>query len=87
MVSRTGLLAHAVGAIGQSNGRDALARQRPGGEHRAAAQQGAFLFQIQAVDDICVFHGSLLTIKKGGGRVARRPLWVYAFTFFCLRGL
>ena len=31
-------------AVRQGNGRDALARQRPGGEHRAAAQQGAFLF-------------------------------------------
>ena len=60
MVSRARLLAHTVGAVRQGNGRDALARQRPGGEHRAAAQQGAFLFQIQAVDDICMFHGIFL---------------------------
>ena len=37
MVGSTRLLAHAVGAVRQGNGRDALARQRPGGEHRAAA--------------------------------------------------
>ena len=64
-----------------------LVGQCTGGKGPPAGEQGAFLFQTQAVDDICVFHGSLLTIKKGGGRVARRPLWVYAFTFFCLRGL
>ena len=56
MVGSARLLAHAVRAVGQGNGRDALARQRPGGEHRAAAQQGAFLFQTQCLNDVCVFH-------------------------------
>ena len=74
MVGSTGLLADAVGAVRQGDGRDALARQRPGCEHRAAAQQGAFLFQRQALDDICVFHGSLLTIKKKGAGVCPPPL-------------
>ncbi len=59
MVSRTGLLTHAVGAVRQGNGRDALARQRPGGEHRAAAQQGAFLFQAQFCNNILMFHGEI----------------------------
>ena len=87
MVSRARLLAHAVGAVRQGNGGDALARQRPGGEHRAAAQQGAFLFQIQAVDDICVFHGSLLTIKKRGRAFARRPFCSYVLIRRFLRPL
>jgi len=59
MVGCTRLLTHAVGAVGQGNGRDALARQRPGGEHCAAAQQGAFLFQIQACNNILMFHGEI----------------------------
>ena len=73
MVGSTGLLADAVGAVRQGNGRDTLARQRPGGEHRLAREQRTFLFQIQCFDDICVFHGSLLTIKKGGGRLPAAP--------------
>ena len=59
MVGRARLLAHAVGAVRQGNGRDALARQRPGGEHRAAAQQGAFLFQTQFCNNILMFHGEI----------------------------
>ena len=74
VVCRTGLLAHTVGAIRQGDGRDALARQGAGVEHRAAGQQRTFLLQTQAVDDICVFHGSLLTIKKRGAGVCPPPL-------------
>ena len=37
MVGGAGLLADTVGAVRKGDGRDALARQRPGGEHRAAA--------------------------------------------------
>ena len=87
MVGCARLLTHAVGAVRQGNGRDALARQRPGGEHRAAAQQGAFLFQRQALDDICVFHGSLLTIKKRGRAFARRPFCSYVLIRRFLRPL
>ena len=59
MVGSARLLAHAVGAVRQGNGRDALARQRPGGEHRTAAQQGAFLFQAQFCNNILMFHGEI----------------------------
>ena len=69
MVRRACLLAHPVGAVREGDGRDAFLREIPGGKHRLAREQGAFLFQSQAVDDIGVFHGALLTIKKEGGRL------------------
>ena len=44
MVGRPRLLADAVGAVRQGNGRDALAGQGTGGEDRLAREQGTFLF-------------------------------------------
>ena len=44
MVGRPRLLADAVGAVRQGNGRDALAGQGTGGKDRLAREQGAFLF-------------------------------------------
>ena len=59
MVRRPGLLAHAVRAIGQGNGRDTGFGQCAGGKHRVPRKQSTFLFQIQFFNDICVFHGIL----------------------------
>ena len=44
MVRRARLLAHAVGAVREGDGRDAFLREIPGGEDRLAREQGAFLF-------------------------------------------
>ena len=81
VVCRTGLLAHTVGAVRQGDGRDALARQGAGVEHRAAGQQRTFLLQIQCLNDVCVFHKILLLLQKerGGGRSARRPPSGFSF--------
>ncbi len=57
MVSRAGLLAHAVGAVRQGDGPDA-GLSAAGGEDRAAAA-GAFLFQIQFCNNILMFHGEI----------------------------
>ena len=60
MVRCARLLAHAVGAIGEGDGRDAFFREIPGGEHRLARKQSAFLLQIQFLDDIGMFHRNFL---------------------------
>ena len=78
MVGSTGLLADAVGAVGQGNGRDALARQSPGSKHRLAREQRTFLFQVQTADDICIVHGIFLFAFSGSKRPAvftQRAFW------------
>ena len=49
MVRRPGLLAHAVGAIGQGNGRDTGFGQCAGGKGPPAGEQGTFLFKRQSL--------------------------------------
>ena len=63
MVRRARLFAHAVGAVRQGDGGDVFARQRAGVEHRPAGKQGAFLFQIQCLNDVCVFHRIFLFVS------------------------
>ena len=55
MVRRARLLAHAVGAVREGDGREI-----PGGEDRLAREQGAFLFQIQFFDEVGMFHHNFL---------------------------
>ena len=63
MVRRARLFAYAVGAVRQGDGGDVFARQRAGVEHRPAGKQGAFLFQIQCLNDVCVFHRIFLFVS------------------------
>ena len=49
MVRRPGLLAHAVRAIGQGNGRDTGFGQCAGGKGPPAGEQGTFLFKRQSL--------------------------------------
>ena len=56
VVCRACLLAQAVGAVRQPDGRDAPARQSVGLEHGGTGKQGAFFQQRKGCDHVCVFH-------------------------------
>ena len=56
MVGRARLLAQAVGAIRQPDGRHSLVGQGMGLEHGGTGKQGAFFPQGQFGDHICMFH-------------------------------
>ena len=69
MVRRARLLAHAVGAVREGDGRDAFLREIPGGEDRLAREQGAFLFQIQFFDEVGMFHKNFPSSSAGAIKV------------------
>ena len=58
VVRRTRLLAHAVGAVRQGDGRDARIFVAAGRKDRLAGEQRAFLFKGQFGNNVCMFHGS-----------------------------
>ena len=58
VVGGASLVADAVGAVGELDGRDVGALDAPAAEGGAALEQGALLLKAELADDVLVFHGS-----------------------------